>query len=139
MAITAQPKADVIAMQRSQLLEEGIEYKRHKTGKKLLIEWSPALRETIDLALIMHGNAIFPHVFVNSKHDPLTCAGFNTAWGKLQRELVRNGSLQRRFRPHDLRAKAGSDSDNHLLLGHADPRLFQRVYMRIAEHVKPTR
>lgn len=42
-----------------------------------------------------------------------------------------------RFTFHDLRAKAGSDSDDTRLLGHADLRTLNRHYRRKPETVQP--
>lgn len=139
MNITAQPKADVIGLTRAQIRDNGIEFRRSKTGKRLLVQWSPALRQVIDCALALHGRVAHTRIFVNARGWPLSTSGFETAWGKMQRQLLVDGVLKERFRPHDLRAKAGSDSDNHLLLGHADPRLFARVYKRNAQVVQPAK
>ena len=45
-----------------------------------------------------------------------------------------------RFTFHDLRAKAGSESDNPTeLLAHDDPRTTNRVYRRKPRRVRPVR
>ena len=43
------------------------------------------------------------------------------------------------FTFHDIRAKAGSDGEDDKLLGHADPKMLNRVYKRNAVRVTPVK
>ena len=47
----ASRQGDVLAMQRKQLLEEGIYIKQGKTNKAQIKRWNPRLRAAVDLAL----------------------------------------------------------------------------------------
>jgi integrase len=53
---TGQRVGDVLAIRRADLMPEGIRFRQQKTGKKLLIVWSPELREVVDRAKGLHEN-----------------------------------------------------------------------------------
>jgi integrase len=83
---------------------------------------------------------------VNRQGQPYTSDGFRTLWDKAMRKAVeasRPGEKEeptlQRFTFHDLRAKAGSDSEDWKLLGHLDQKTHSRVYDRKPRIVKPAR
>lgn len=57
-----------------------------------------------------------------------TLDGFSSTWQKLMTTAIKDKVLEQRFTFHDLRAKAGGESENAQdLLGHDDPRTTKRV------------
>ena len=65
-----------------------------------------------------------------------TSSGFQTAWYRLMDTAVEEGVITERFIFHDLRAKAGSDSEDARLLGN-DKRTLERHYKRMPVTVTP--
>ncbi|HYW92587.1 MAG TPA: tyrosine-type recombinase/integrase [Gammaproteobacteria bacterium] len=142
--LTGQRERDLLNLTRQQLTDEGILFRQSKTSKKLLVQWSPALRTAIDIALAQHEagkkkTVTHTRVLVNTRGNPLTVSGLLSMWGKIQRELHAGGKISERFTIHDLRAKAASDGGTYQLLGHTSEKTFQRVYVRKPVPVKPTR
>ena len=56
LALTGQRVGDVLALRRSDLTDEGIAFTQQKTGARLVIRWSPALRSVVERANTLHGN-----------------------------------------------------------------------------------
>lgn len=48
--LTGQRVNDVLKLKRSDLTEDGIYFQQQKTGKKILVQWSPELRTAVDRA-----------------------------------------------------------------------------------------
>ena len=48
--LTGQRVNDVLKLRRDALTEEGIAFKQQKTGKKLVVRWTPELKEVVDRA-----------------------------------------------------------------------------------------
>lgn len=136
MLITGQDKRSVILLERHQIKKDGIEFRRHKTGKRILVEWTPTMRRIVKEALREHQKVKNIRVFLNARGSPLTLTGFESAWGKVMRKLVERGVLEQPFRPHDLRAKNYSDQDNWRLLGHSARATADRHYKRTAWRVR---
>jgi hypothetical protein len=58
-------------------------------------------------------------------------------WNRVMRKHIENGGEH--FTYHDIRAKAGSETEDDQLLGHDDPRTMKRHYKRRPLKVKPLR
>ena len=72
-------------------------------------------------------------VFPTRKGDPYTTSGFAAMWGKLMREAVAKGVIERRFTFHDLRAYYTTEHKTRLGAlpdMHASPTTTARVYER---------
>jgi integrase len=52
--LSAQRIMDVASLPLSKILAEGVEFKAQKTGKRLIVNWTPELREAIDRAKALH-------------------------------------------------------------------------------------
>jgi integrase len=136
--LTALREGDILRIERKHLTNDGIELSTGKTGKGVLIEWSPELREVIAAAL-REPPQVRRAVICRRDGKPMTESGFQSIWQRLMKKHVSAGGT--RFTFHDLRAK--SLSDEPTLEGaaaratHADPRITQRVYRRLPQRVKP--
>ncbi|AHF05520.1 hypothetical protein MARPU_09640 [Marichromatium purpuratum 984] len=129
--LTGLRRGDVLRLTRFQLKPEGIETKEQKTGKRVLIEWTPELQRVVDQAL------------ADSPDDrlfPLTESAVDNAWGRFQRSLAADGF--ERFLLKDLRAKhatdfeaTGGDATNQL--GHSGRAVTVRHYLRKPRRVVP--
>lgn len=139
--LTGQRRGDLLAMRRSQITDEGVEVRQGKTGKGVLIGWTPALREVIDRAWRMSPQIPREYVLRTRSGKPYTATGFSAMWQRLMARYVKAGGT--RFSFHDLRAKAGSDKatieEAAALLGHASTETTKRVYKRNLTKASPVK
>ena len=141
--LTGLRPGDLLGLTRANLTDDGIDVATSKTGKHLLIEWSEALRGAVKRALGQPPQVRQP-VICNKQGKAYTVDGFNTIFYRVMTAAVRDESsgLKERFQFRDLRAKSASDDTPEAAskrLGHADPRITERVYRRKAERAKPLR
>jgi integrase len=155
--LTGQREGDLLKLSRAQLSEEGIAFtigkskRRHprhgklvETAKKLIIEWSPELRQVIERAKKL-GPELRPTLLCNLQGRPFTSDGFRSNWHRLMVKATtpsenQSASLAERFTFHDLRAKSASDDDFASAtdrLAHQDPRTTQRIYRRKPRKARP--
>lgn len=134
---------DVLALTRANLTDDGILAEPRKTlkttGVKILIEWTPQLRETVEKAKKIEPR-VRQHLVANRRGKPYTYDGFSTLWDRAVRKAVDAGDLKERFRFRDLRAKSASDDTLEAArerLGHSDGRLTVAFYRRKPARVKP--
>lgn len=140
--LTGQREGDLVRIRRADLGKDGITFTQGKTGKKLLVRWTDALAFVVEQAAgLPRAGVVSTFLVSQPSGQPYTANGFRNAWKRYMRGLVAAGTIAaaERFRFHDLRAKAGSDAKDGRLLGHADPRMLRRVYMRKPEAVDPVR
>lgn len=110
--LTGQAIGDLLALEWSQLGRDGIRFARAKveatTGSKVLIEWTPKLRDVERRLkeLRRDRRAFGSAVFVTQKGQPYTYWGASSAW---QRARRRAGIKDCTF--HDLKAKALTDKE----------------------------
>jgi integrase len=141
--LTGLRPGDLLALTRANLTDEGIDVTTSKTGKRLLIEWSDALRSAVKRALAQSPQVRQP-IICNRQGAAYTVDGFNTIFYRAMGKAVKdeNSGLRERFQFRDLRAKSASDDTAEAAskrLGHADPKITERVYRRKAERAKPLR
>jgi integrase len=141
--LTGLRPGDLLSLTRANQTEDGIEIQTSKTGKRLLIEWSDALRNAVKRALAQMPQVRQP-IICNKQGKAYTVDGFNTIFYRRMSQLVENkdSGLAERFQFRDLRAKSASDDTVEAAskrLGHADPKITERVYRRKAERAKPLR
>lgn len=133
---------DALALRMDDLTDEGIAYTQQKTGKRLVVEWTPELRAAVEDARRAFRRFGRVHLFESRGTEdrpagPYTVSGLRA---NFRRALARSGVAHMTL--HDLRRKAGSDVERaHAteLLGHADAKVTMRHYRARAERVKPVR
>lgn len=127
--LTGQRIGDVLAIKRADLAEAGIHFTQQKTGKRLVVAWTPELRDAVTRAKALTGNLSPMTLFYTrgggTPNHQNVWRAFKSAAKKAG---VRNVTL------HDLRAMAGTDADAQgldatALLGHTDRRTTQ-IYLR---------
>jgi integrase len=150
--ITGMSQTDLLHLERSQLLEDGILFDRQKTGKGQLIEWNDDLRAVIDdlkkerpelrrfLLCIQKGRTDVRPGMTKRAGMPFTSNGFQANWQRLLRKAIKKGVIAERFTFHDIRAKSLSDAKSleeaQKRGGHADSKITQRVYRRLPVRAK---
>lgn len=100
--LTGQRIGDLIGLRWQDVTDSGLIVQQGKTGERLLIGWSPALRAAI--AACDRGQRI-GHVLKTQTGGPYRYAGIRSAW---DRACGRAGVLDLNI--HDLRGRAGVDS-----------------------------
>ncbi len=133
--LTGLRQGDVLNLQHQHLTKEGISIQTGKTGKKMLFKWTPEIRAVVDQARTLRGDVISMHLICRRDGQRYTGAGFRTTWHHVMRKYVAAGGEHFTF--HDIRAKAGSDTEDDKFLGHEDPRILNRVYKRKPTEVTP--
>lgn len=127
--LTGQRIGDVIAIKRADLRAEGIFFRQQKTGKQLIVGWTPELRAAVDRAKGFTGNLAPMTLFYGKANQP---PRYQIVWRQWRAACkaakVENANI------HDLRALAGTDADRQgvdatELLGHTD-RQTTRRYLR---------
>lgn len=149
--LTGIRKSDILRLELIDFKEDGLHIQPNKTkdttGKKQIIEWTPALRESFNrLANIRRPKVQrldrWKHLICTNNGLAYTYDGFNSLWQRAQTNAVEAGVLERRFWDSDIRAKSSTDiSLDHAtkLLNHADPRTTKAHYRRKPERVKPVK
>ena len=141
--LTGLRPADVLRLERSNLVDDGIQIDTRKTGKSLLIEWSTELRRVVKRAL-QQKPQVRQSIICNKQGKPYTVDGFSSNWYRAIRKAIGNpeNPLTEPFQFRDLRAKSASDDTVEAAsqrLGHTDPGLTDRVYRRKPTRAKPLR
>lgn len=137
--LTGQREGDLRALKWEQVGKEGIEFRQGKTGKRLIVTWSPALRAVIARARRIRPQG--PAVVSTRAGRAYNQSAFSSLWRRVTARATAQGAGPgAAFRFHDLRAKSASDDSlaaASARLGHADARITQRVYRRAPDRVKP--
>ena len=104
-------------LRRSCITPEGVLIEESKTGKRKVVEWSPALQFFLTRACSRAPSS--PYVFTNSRGEPWTEFAMHSALKRIWPTLP-----TARWRWHDLRAKGESD---HKGGGHGLLALYKRA------------
>jgi integrase len=149
--LTGMRQGDALRVRLSDLDAEGIHYTQGKTGKRLVVLWSPELEAVVADARKQWRRFGREYLFESRPQKasddgkrparppgPYTPSGLRAMWRRVR---VKAGLLDTRL--HDLRRKAGSDvatlGEAQGLLGHADGKVTGRHYRAKPERVKPVR
>jgi integrase len=139
--LTGQRISDVLKMRWQDITDEGVLVVQGKTGAKLLIEWSPALRAAVDACAGERDR--IGHLLKTQSGTGYRYAGIRSAW---DRACVRAGIEDLNI--HDLRGRAGVDALGaeediraaQKLLGHAGEGMTRHyVEGKYAKRVKPSK
>lgn len=140
--LTGMRIGDALAVPMSAVTDAGIEYEQGKTGKRLVIEWTPELREVVEDARRLFRRFGRAWLFEarqtrTQPAGPYTVSGLRA---NFRRALAKAGVAHMTL--HDLRRKAGSDVEGEhatRMLGHADAKVTKRHYRAKPERVRPVR
>ncbi len=144
-------RGDMLSIKISDLKEDGIHVTPRKTanstGKKMIITWSDELRASIEEIKQLRKKIYSIWLFHTNKGQPYikadsTANGFDSIWGRFMEKVLSGTKVQERFTEHDLRAKVASDNElvhAQRLLGHSSSSITEKIYVRKAYKVKPTK
>jgi integrase len=127
--LTGQRLMDVVQIRRSDLSSEGIYFQQDKTDAKLIVSWTPQLREAVAQAKALGGKVNSMSLFHTSRGGP---PAYRTVYDQWVRACQVAGMEDTDLR--DLRAMAATEAkrqgkDATALLGHASSAMTQR-YLR---------
>ncbi len=120
--LTGQRIGDLLRLEWSAFGKDGVQFKQQKTGAKVLIEWSPKLKEVEARlrAMRKERRGFIANVFTTQDGKEYSYWGATAAW---RRAVKKAGMADTTF--HDLRAKAGTEKEAaegmqeaRILLGH---------------------
>lgn len=150
--LTGLRRGDLLSLRESDVGEDGITVRPRKTaktsGKRIMIEWSPALREAVARCRMARPKELAPWLFCNRYGEPMIgedgrANGFDSLWQRFMARCLAETKLEVRFSERDLRAKCATDAESleHAmqLLAHADRRTTAKWYRRGPERVRPLR
>jgi integrase len=129
---TGQRIGDVLKIKYSDLTEHGLYVEQEKTHAKMLIAWTPDLKEAVAVAKATHTSVKGMTLFAGKKGKPIPYSTVRGWWLKATKAAgVENGKM------HDIRAKTGTDArkqglDSKSLLGHKTDQAHER-YQRNKE------
>ena len=122
--ITGLRIADILSMRLDQIKDDGIHVTISKTGKRIVIKWSDALRTAVTQVRRTPRPIRGLHLFCTRHGKPYTVSGFSSIWQRKMKSAIALGVLKERFTDHDLRRKTASDLNDpehaQRLLGHAN-------------------
>jgi len=134
-AITGLRQNKILSLHASHIKIDCIEIDSGKRGLKLSIERTEELNEALIEAKNIHTISSL-YVLHTKKGKPYSSSGFKSMWKRTRDYALKNG-LKESFTFHDLRAMAGSNTDNDDLLGHKNKSTFHRFYRRAPVKVLP--
>ena len=148
--LTGLRQGDLLRLTASNVLDDGLHVTPRKTakstGKKIIYEWTPELKQAIENARASRP-ALSPYLFCNRKGECYVnpesdeARGWKSMWQRFMDRVLQETDVKERFTEHDLRAKVASDAESleraKQLLAHADSRLTERVYRRKPERIMP--
>lgn len=137
--LTGLRKGDILTLKRSDLREDGIHVSTSKTGKRIIIQWSKALREVVKDIIELREIDITPWLFCKQDggcyYIKGKSSGFDTMWKRFREKAGLPD-----IRLHDLRAKTASDFDDEKdaqkLLAHENLSMT-KSYIRKPTVVRP--
>lgn len=102
--LTAQRRGDLLKIRLDHITDEGIFVIQGKGKVRILIEWTPALREAVSVLRALPRDVRSLFLIANHRGQAYTDSGFKGMWGKLMVEWMAKDNENFHF--HDLRAKA---------------------------------
>lgn len=112
--------SDILALEWSQVMDDGLFIQQRKTGVAQIKSWTPRLLQAIDLCRT-HGEK--GKLIKNRNGERYSYNGYNDLWNKAKQEAAKNLGYALDCTFHDLKAKGisdyeGSSRDKQLFSGH---------------------
>lgn len=143
--LTGLRRGDMLRLRVHDCREDGIHVTTHKTGKRVIYEWTPERKAAVEACKAARPVDISPFLFCNARGECYlnektgTASGFNSMWQNFMTRVLKETKVTERFTEHDLRAKCASDAESlekaRALLAHVDTKMTLRVYRRKPERV----
>lgn len=129
---TGRRKGELLRLQRSDLLNEGMRFSDNKRGDEIVVPWEPATRAIVTELLNRPGAVRSLYVFHTRNHTPYInedgeTSSFDSVWQRASRKWRDAGG--KAFTEHDLRkirASAMTANQAQTLLNHATGQTTKR-------------
>jgi integrase len=137
--LTGLRQGDMLRLGLFSARDDGLFVLTGKRGKRLLFQWTPALRLAWDACVALRRKPSEARLFV------ITQSGFKSAWSRAMRAWIPDDTRKaERFAENDLRAKVASQAidlgmDATSMLGHSSDAVTRRHYVRGTRKVSPLR
>lgn len=133
--LTGQRISDLLSMEWSEIRSDGILFAPAKvagsTGAKVLIQWTPKLRDVVARLRVLKRRDITRWMFTTQNGQQFTYSGASTAW---KRAVARAGVKGVTF--HDLKAKALTDVDESRGIGQAQTMGGHSTQTQTADYIR---
>lgn len=128
--LTGQRIGDVLTIERAHLRDDGIYFQQQKTGKQLIVGWTPELEDAVERAKQTTGIVMNMTYLIAGRGGKLRA--HSNVWRSFK-EAARKAGVDD-VTLHDLRAMSGTEADRQgidptALLGHTDRRTTA-IYLR---------
>lgn len=137
--LTAQGKADILALHRNAITPDGVHFVRGKTGARVCVEWSPRLTAAVATAQELHGTVAGLTLIATHEGQRYTPHGWSALFHRTMNAYAA-ATRAEKFSPHDLRAggitrllesgETASNTSGHKIEGtlkkHYDRRIERR-------------
>lgn len=128
--LTGQRIGDILKIEHHHLQEDGIYFEQQKTGKRLVVEWTPELRAVTDRAASLIPEGLRTRYLIAGRGGNIRLG--SNVWRVFKEAAVKAGAGDVTL--HDLRAMSGTEAESQgidptALLGHSDTRTT-RIYLR---------
>jgi integrase len=136
--LTAQRIGDLLELRRADVTDAGIYFEQNKTGKKLLVQMTPELRNVVDRTRRIHPTVKGMFLFTTREGKPSAYEGISSMF----KRSVKKAGIED-FHFHDIRAKALTDANRagqnaQSLAGHATEAMTAHyIKRREVESVAP--
>jgi integrase len=140
--LTGLRQGDMLRLGKANERDDGLYVQTGKRGKKLLFNWTPALRSALEACKAIRRRISTLHLFASRNGTPMSARGFKSAWSRAMQKAIKAGVI--RFAENDLRAKAACEAmdlgrDVTSMLGHSSDAVTRRHYIRGTRKVSPLR
>jgi integrase len=131
--------SELLAMERTQLNEEGLLLIRGKGSKDEITLWSERLKRAVDAADKLHPTTISRYLLHNADASPISMTAYKLAWQRCRQKLIESGAMpvDDQFTFHDLKARGITDHPTKHG-GHKSEKM-KAVYDRLPDVIKATR
>ena len=132
LRLTGQRVSDVLGIRFADLVEDGIYFRQRKTKARLIVRWSPELRQAVERAKALGGNLRALTLLHGRGGKPVDYRTVHDQWVAACRDAgIEDADLR------DLRAMSGTEAERQgkdptKLLGHTSPAMTRR-YLRDKE------
>lgn len=128
--LTGQRVNDVLKLRRDAITDDGVYFKQQKTGKKLLVQWTPELRESVERAKALTKDIPTLTLFSGRYRKAPDYGSVKQQWDVARKEAKVTDAQMRDVRAMSLTEAEEQGLNPTALAGHASPAMTARYLRR---------
>lgn len=130
--------SDVLALETSQILDDGVFIRQGKTGKEQIKAWSDNLKIAVQMALDEPSTIKTKYIIHTRQGQKYTRSGFSALYKRRVQKAFDEGWIKEKFTFHDLKRKGISDYEGNIqeFSGHLTAAMADRYDVKVK--VTPT-